>query len=73
MSKKNASRVGKQARSHGRPEEGGRLCSSSEAISFGKAARLLVIGTTGAGKTDMAVLRALAGMVAPRAPQKGKG
>ncbi|MDE7371548.1 MAG: hypothetical protein K2N07_07395 [Desulfovibrio sp.] len=48
MGKKNASR---NAGRDGRAEEGKQLCSSSEAISFGKAARLLVIGTTGAGKT----------------------
>ena len=70
MGKKNASR---NAGRDGRAEEGGRLCSSSEAISFGKAARLLVIGTIGAGKTDMALLLTLAGLAALRAPQKGKG
>ncbi|MDE6734163.1 MAG: hypothetical protein K2J64_01695 [Desulfovibrio sp.] len=71
MGTKNASGMIRNARRDGRPEAGTQRRSSDDGVSFGKGARMLVIGTTGAGTSDMAFLPAFAGVAAMQAPRKG--
>lgn len=72
MGKKNAITMGRNAGRDGRLDEGRPHGSWGGEIRFGQAGPLLVIGSTGAGRADMALLRALAGAAAMQPPHNAK-